>query len=131
MAVEGRYTNFGDYISEDNIGLGFKITAEYSAYTVHAVGIYPFGQSGFDIYGQLGAGLVNYEAKENFFGQSEDSDGGTWTAGVGVRYTPPSFQYLTVQLAYDIYAFEAEEDFTGETFNQSLGMGKLGIQYNF
>ena len=63
FAVEGRYTDFGDYTSEDNFGFGAEIEAKYSTLTAHAIGIYPFGQSGFDIYGQAGLGAVFYEAK--------------------------------------------------------------------
>ena len=40
----------------------------------------------------------------------EDDSAGTFSAGAGVRYTPPSLQQLTVQLAYDIYGFKAEDE---------------------
>jgi hypothetical protein len=134
FAVEGRYTDFGDYTANDNFGFGLEVEDQYSALTVHAIGIYPFGQSGFDIYGQLGVGAIFYEAEyreTGFPSFSEDDTGGTFSAGVGVRYTPPSFQHLTIQLAADIYAFETEDVVLDETYNQSLSMVKLGIQYNF
>lgn len=132
LAVEGRYNDFGSYTA-DFSGIPGEIKAEYSAFTIHALGILPLGQSGFDIYGQLGLGMIFYEAKETItgYGLKEDDDATTWSVGAGARYTPPRFQHLTVQLAYDFYGFEAEDSFYGETYNQGISMGKLGVQYNF
>lgn len=145
FALEGRYTYFGDY-SGDFDGVVFfpelngvdnfqgAIELEFSAFTLHALGIYPFGQSGFDIYGQLGAGILSSESRVNVSFElgsgsvTEDDSATVLSAGAGVRYTPPGFQDLTIQLAYDLYAFEAS---IGDDYNQSLSMGKLGIQYNF
>jgi hypothetical protein len=132
FAVEGRYTDFGDYTYKDNFGFGAEIEAKYSTLTAHAIGIYPFGQSGFDIFGQLGLGAVFYEAEFSAPGEQDESfddSAATFSMGAGVRYTPPRLQQLTVQLAYDVYGFEAEDDF--ETYDQSVSMAKLGVQYNF
>ena len=131
FAVEGRYTDFGDYTTDIKI-YGEKvgdITADFSALSVHGIGILPMGGSGFDFYGQLGFGLISYEGKTQGYDESDDAT--TFSLGVGARYTPPSVQAMTVQLAYDIYMFQVEEEFTGDTYDQSLSMVKLGIQYNF
>ena len=75
FSVEGRYTDFGSYDAEIMVsvplfefeeGLG-KDELEFSALTAHAVGIYPFGQSGFDIYGQLGLGVLWFKGDRRLF----------------------------------------------------------------
>ena len=128
LAVEGRYTNFGEFKTD----LGFdEVKEKYSTFTAHALGILPFGQSGFDIYGQLGAGIVLYEFSGKVFNTDVDVNdtAGTFSLGAGVRYTPPRLQQLTVQLAYDTYLFQAEG--LSRTYDQSLSMAKLGVQFNF
>jgi hypothetical protein len=142
FAVEGRYTGFGDYKANADgflSGIGNfsgEDKIEFSSLTAHALGIYPFGQSGFDIYGQLGLGTMVYDRKTTVSiaqgsGSVKDDDSSlTLSAGVGVRYTPPKFQHLTVQLAYDTYAFQVEDEFD-EEYNMNLSMAKLGVQYNF
>ena len=128
LAVEGRYTNFGEFKSD----LGFdEVKEKYSTFTAHALGIYPFGQSGVDIYGQLGVGFVLYEFSGQIFGIDVDVNdtAGTFSYGAGLRYTPPGFQRLTVQLAYDAYLFQAEGPY--RNYDQSLSMAKLGVQFNF
>lgn len=97
--------------------------------SAHALGILPFGESGFDIYGQLGFGLIAYEGDFEAFDESDE--GTTLSLGAGVRYTPPRLQAMTVQLAYDIYLVQVEDELFGDTYDQSLSMVKLGIQYNF
>ena len=72
--------------------------------------------------GELTTGSVYLDTKE-------DDSAATLSAGLAVRYTPPKLQAMTVALGYDVYAFKAEDD--AGTYNAKLGMGKLGIQYNF
>ena len=144
FAVEGRYTGFGDYTADldgfiklEDIGdFRGEDKVEFSSLTAHALGILPFGQSGFDIYGQLGLGAMVYDRTTSVSidegsGRETDEDGAlTWSVGLGVRYTPPKLQQLTVQLAYDAYFFKVEDEID-EEYNMSLSMAKLGLQYNF
>ena len=136
LSVEGRYSNFGDYSAELSAQeapvtdeAGDEITTELSSLTLHCVGILPIGGSGFDLYGQIGWGVIFYQASFDVV----EGDASTLSSGLGLRYTPPGIQTMTLQLAYDIYAFEVEagKGVTGDTFDQRLGMGKFGIQYNF
>jgi hypothetical protein len=142
FALEGRYTNFGSYSSKySGSWYGTPFTGEeeieFSALTVNALGIIPFGNSGFDAYGQLGLGAILYESewsetdRYGTYSDSDDDGAGTYTLGAGFRYTPPRLQALTVNLGYDVYFFKVEAEGIDETFNQSLSMFKLAAQYNF
>jgi hypothetical protein len=138
FAVEGRYTDFGEYrVDLSGQLLGAPISGEskasYVALSGHALGLFPFGGSGVDIYGQLGLGMVAYSNKlrTNIARIELDDSSYLWSAGAGVRYTPTGFQYLTVLLGYDWYGFEVGTTPFGDDQDQSIGMGKLGIQYNF
>jgi len=119
FAVEGRASYLGEY----TFG---PVKSEYTALTGHAVFILPFGQSGWDIYGQLGLGLVNQNVSG--LGASGDDTGSTGTAGLVVRWTPaPAW---TISLGVDAWAWELET-ISGSKVDASVAMGRLGLQYNF
>lgn len=142
FALEGRFTHLGEFeytASTSYYGVE-KQQWKHNAFTVNAMGIYPFGQSGFDIYGQLGAGILNIDLSRAASDADFDDTGGVFTLGAGVRYTPPGFQAMTFGLGYDIYyyAVELEVDsfapfYSSETYDydQSISMLKLSAQYNF
>ncbi len=130
FAVEGRLAGLGEYTSEAREGAAFaNLKAEAAALTGNAVFILPFGQSGWELYGQVGLGIVSYDLSlsTNAFGPvvSEDEDGteAVGTAGAGVRWTP--IPALTLSLGLDAWATEIED----EDFN--ITMGRFGAQYNF
>jgi hypothetical protein len=130
FALEGRLTNLGEFEYSDRFD---NEKWQYGALTVNAMGILPFGDSGFDIYGQLGIGVIAVDVSSSFPDSDFDDTGSVVTAGLGVRYTPPKFQAMTFGLGYDVYAFETEVDlgFASETYDQSISMTKFNIQYNF
>ena len=123
FAVEGEVAYLGNFtVSAD----GFEsANAEAYALTANAVFILPFGQSSWDIYGQLGLGGLAYSIDGP--DGSDDGSQGVGTAGVGVRWTPTPT--MTLSLGVDAYAWQ--EDGYYETYDPSITISKLGLQYNF
>jgi len=114
LAVEARYTDFGTFTVE---GLGVDV----SVLSVHVVGIIPFGDSGWELFGQLGGGTADLSIP----GDSSSETVGS--AGLGVRY---SFgKNLSVGLQTDAYAYE-EADF-GTTFDVGVTQTAITIQFSF
>jgi hypothetical protein len=122
FAVEGKYAYLGQY----SISNGVESTnAKAYALTVNAVFILPFGQSDWDMYGQLGYGSLAYHFNSSY-GSNNNSQGAA-TAGLGVRWTPmPS---MTLSLGIDAYAWQ--EDGYYQSYSPSISISRLGIQYNF
>ena len=114
LAVEARYTDFGTFTVE---GLGI----DASVVSVHAVGIIPFADSGWELFGQLGLGTVDI----NVLGDSTSENVGS--AGLGVRY---SFsENLSLGLQTDAYAYE-EVDF-GTTYDIGVVQTAITIRFSF
>ena len=115
LSVEGRYTNFGTFDVE-----GFDLDA--SALSVHVVGIVPFGTSGWELFGQLGFGNVQFELEG-----IEDEDQTAATGGIGVRFSPtPNF---AIGIQTDVFVWE-EEDF-GSTYDIAVGGTALTARFIF
>ncbi len=114
LAIEARYTDFGTFTVE---GLGI----DASAVSVHVVGIIPFGDSGWELFGQLGLGTVDISIPGDSTSESVGS------AGLGVRY---SFsENVSVGLQTDAYAYE-EVDF-GTTYDIGVVQTALTIKFSF
>jgi hypothetical protein len=146
FAVEGAAKWLGRYASDIS-------TQRYAVLTGSAVGILPFGQSGFDVYGQLGLGGVamwgpDYDEDEleidGDVNVSKSSYGPAFHAGLGARYTPPSVPGLTVRLGYEHFFYRlrysvltvrSDDNFTvevdDEDIQQSIGSFLIGAHYNF
>ena len=167
FALEGRLTSLGsfrrDLRTDGNVNV--RITGDsvvnvpfvqtgrasyhFTAITINALGIYPFGGSGFDIYGQLGAGAVRADVNidqqitatgggdgettidSDPYGDSQLTVRPTLTAGLGFRYTPAKLSAMTVVVGFDGYWFRLRDDVLEDDFNQAVYMPKLGLQYNF
>lgn len=115
LSVEGRYTSFGTFEVEG-------IDLDASALSVHVVGIIPFGTSGWELFGQLGFGTVEFELDGG-----TDEDETAAAAGLGVRFSPsPNF---AIGIQTDVFAWE-EEDF-GRTYDVSVGGTALTIRFIF
>lgn len=99
FAVEARY-----------VDLGF----DASVFSGHAVGIIPFGTSGWELFGQLGAGSVD-------LGSFDSKSVGS--AGLGVRFYPTS--HLGISIQTDAYVFEEHN------YNPSFGATQLAVHYQF
>ena len=114
LAVEARYTDLGTFTVE---GLGI----DASVVSVHVVGIIPFADSGWELFGQLGLGTVDI----SLYGDSTSEPVGS--AGLGVRY---SFsENLSLGLQTDAYAYE-EVDFR-TTYDIGVVQTAITIRFSF
>ena len=161
VSMEARYSTLGEYVTNgDGIAGQDQDKTEAEALSVHMKLIGKFGDSGFDVYGQLGLGIAKWDSDFtiNEFegntspinGQTRFSASGTEPAvsyGVGVRWT--IIPQLTMQLAVDAYRFDGSSTFSyvsevapgppqvKETINQQVKFDadilttSLGLQYNF
>jgi len=115
FAVEGRYVDLGRF---SVFGSGFDV----SAISVHAVGIIPFGTSGWSMFGQLGFGQVNLDMP-----LTGSEDQGTVAGGIGVRFH--ATQNFSLALQTDVYVWQEESVFN--TYDMSVGSTQLTFQYLF
>jgi hypothetical protein len=103
LSVEGRYVDLGSYSASNNF-LNFSTNLDLSVISAHAVGIVPFGASGWEIFGQLGLGRMNVDT------DSGDEDETVGSAGIGVRWYPIANLGLSLQV--DVWAWEDDNGFT-------------------
>jgi opacity protein-like surface antigen len=153
VSMEGRYSTLGEYTSivDDGSAEGKENKSEAAALSAHMKLIWPFGESGFDVYGQLGVGIVKWDSDLTLTefeglppnnGQSSFSVSGTEPVvsyGIGVRWTV--IPRLTLQLAADAYQFRGTGAISYPssnvtttqkiTFDVDLLATSLGLQYNF
>lgn len=115
FAVEARYVNLGSF--SDGVD-----SLDITAFSVHAVGVIPFGTSGWELFGQLGLGQVNQEVAG--FIDEDDSAG---AAGIGVRWHINESFAVAAQI--DAYAWE--NDTLGLPYDFSVGTSQLAFQLNF
>jgi len=115
FAVEGRYAELGSFSA------GFN-TLDITALSVHAVGIIPFGTSGWELFGQLGVAQVNLEVTG-----LGDGDETAVTAGIGVRWHIN--QSFTVGAQIDAYVWQ--DDDLGSQYDFSVGTNQLSFQIDF
>lgn len=115
FAVEARYVNLGSF--SDGVD-----SLDITAFSVHAVGVIPFGTSGWELFGQLGLGQVNQEVTG--FIDEDDSAG---AAGIGVRWHINESFAVAAQI--DAYAWE--NDTLGLPYDFSVGTSQLAFQLNF
>ena len=114
FAVEARIGNLGTYSISD----GFtQESVEVTSVTAHAVGIVPFGQSGWELYGQLGFGQIDFDCS----GCEDETVG---SAGLGIRFSPT--RQFSVGVQVDAYAWE-EDDY----YDFSIATMQFVLQYLF
>lgn len=114
LAVEGRYTDYGTFALES---VGF----DASAVSIHAVGIVPFGGSGWELFGQLGVGSLTLE-----LGGSDEKET-TFAGGLGVRFYPTQNMSLGVQT--DVHVWE--DDSLGFSLTPGVGATQVSLQLIF
>ena len=94
---------------------------DLSSLSIHALGIIPFGQSGWELFGQIGVAQI--EQSVSGFG-FDDSAG---TAGIGVRWhINPK---ITVAAQFDAYVWQ--NDLVGSEYDLSVSAEMLSFQFNF
>lgn len=117
FSLEARYSYLGSYTlssffdSED---------IELTALSIHAVGTIPLGQSGFSLFGQLGAASLSADC-------SGCDDTGAFSAGLGVAYN--FTEALALALQADTYVWEEEGVFTDYDF--SVTTAQIALRYTF
>jgi OOP family OmpA-OmpF porin len=119
FAVEGRYSYLGEYTATEG-GIGVKEDA--AALTANAVFILPLGGSSWELYGQVGLGVLSYETSQTGFADTDGTET-VGSAGLGVRWTPAP--PVTISLGVDAWSAEVNSS------DISVGMTRLGLQYNF
>ena len=117
LAVEARYTDFGDY-SVSNGSMSESV--DLSSISGHVEGIIPFSTSGWELFGQLGFGRMSIDCD----GCSDETVG---SAGIGVRFYPTA--NLAISLQTDAYAWEEDDSF--DTYDFAVVATQFGIQYIF
>lgn len=115
FGLEARFASLGSY--SDGID-----SLDVSAYSLHVVGIIPFGTSGWELFGQIGLGTVNQEVAGIV-----DEDDRAGAAGMGIRWHIN--QSIAVAAQVDAYAWEA--DVTGTLYDWGVATNQLSFQVNF
>jgi hypothetical protein len=116
FAVEARYADFGTFSDS------FNNSVDLSSLSVHAVGIIPFGTSGWELFGQVGYGKIKQEAS-GFY----DEDDNAGSAGIGVRW----FINPTFAVAAQIDAYVWQNDDIGDAYDLSVGTNQIGVLFIF
>lgn len=120
LSLEGRFTSLGDFtVTEQLVG---QESIKPTALTANVVGIIPFGASGWEIFGQLGAGGVFINTD---FPEVDDDT--VLTAGAGVRVY--ATERVALGLQYDWYT--SEQTVLGEKFDFSVGATQFTLHFQF
>lgn len=128
LTLEGQTSDIGEYKLGNG---GDLVNTEFAACTGNLVGILPLGESGVELYGRFGAGLMSRQA-DNAFPVPEDNDiSSVSTAGLGLRFTPAKLQTVTLTAGYDTYRFQLEDNYSRGSIDQAVSLAKLGLQYHF
>lgn len=117
LAVEGRYQSFGSFTLRDLQ----TVDIDVSTLSVHAVGIVPFGTSGWELFGHLGLGVVSQDVG------SFDDDVAAIGGGLGVRW----YAARNFALAAQTDVFVWEDDSLGPTLDVSAGATQIAFQFIF
>jgi hypothetical protein len=112
FAVEARFADFGTFET------GFQ-DFDVDARSIHAVGIVPFGQSGWEFFGQLGFGTVSRD-----FPALESFDDSAMAGGIGFRWYP--MPQLAIAVQTDVYVWDDNND-----WESSVGSNQFSIQFIF
>jgi hypothetical protein len=112
LSVEARYADMGSF------SVGFQ-DFDVSTRSIHVVGIAPFGQSGWEFFGNLGIGKVNLDILGDF-----NADESTVAGGFGFRWYPtPKF---AIGIQTDAYVWDENND-----WSSSVGATQLSLQVIF
>jgi hypothetical protein len=110
--VEARYADFGSF------SVGFQ-DFDVDATSIHAVGIVPFGQSGWEFFGNIGLGTV----KRNNVGNINFDDS-SMAGGIGFRWYPTPNVAIGVQT--DVHVWDDDND-----WESSVGANQFSVQVIF
>jgi len=122
VAAEARLSDLGSYRVSSNFS-SFSTSIDLRAISVHVVGMYPFGNSGWELFGQLGIGSI--EVDSDCCGSDDQTVG---SAGIGVRYYPTA--NIGISLQTDAFVWE-EDGLNGNNYDPAVGITQVGVQYLF
>ena len=129
IGIEGTFASLGEYSFYDPF-YGVTITDSFEAFTVTAVGKLPVGQGPFSFYAKAGFGTISWEEDDPALGTYDDTSG-TFTFGIGMMVRPNQ-GLMAFRIGWDFYSHYVEEDYyPWREYYQSLGMGSVGMQFNF
>lgn len=127
FGMEMTYADLGEFTDSTR-----TFTDKFSVVAFTVVGKLPVGRSPVSYYGKVGLGVVYWEEEDRFFNINWDDSGGALAIGFGMLITPMRDSYITFRLGWDFYSFDLEDDyFPRRDYYQTLGMGSLGMQFNF
>jgi hypothetical protein len=112
FAVEARFADFGSF---DTGFVNFDVDAQ----SIHAVGIVPFGPSGWEFFGQLGLGTVNRD-----FPGAGNIDDSAMAGGIGFRWYP--MPQLAIAVQTDVYVWDDNND-----WESAVGSNQFSVQFIF
>jgi hypothetical protein len=114
FAVEARIADFGSYSD------GFD-SLDLSSMSLHAIGFIPFGESGWELFGQIGAAQM----KQSVNGASDKDNAATLGLGVRWHINPK----IAVAIQVDAYVWQNSN--VGSEYDLSVGAETLSFQVNF
>lgn len=113
FAIEARHVDLGNFtVAFAGADIDFRATS------VHAVGMIPFADSGWEIFGQLGFGSLNIDVS----GIGSIDDDSVAAGGIGARFHPTPNLYIGIQT--DVYVWEDSSIY-------SMGVGGTQLSINF
>lgn len=119
VAAEARLSDLGSYKVSSDFS-SFSTDIDLTAISVHVVGMYPFGSSGWELFGQLGLGSIDVDS--DCCGSNDQT---VASAGIGVRYYPTA--NIGISLQTDAYAWEEDDS----SYDPAVGITQIGLQYLF
>ena len=123
FALDARYVDLGSF--EDSLSAD---KAKLTAWSGNLVGSYPFSNSGWEIFGQLGYGQIDGTTPTGRSGQLSGDKRDTQTAGLGVRWSLT--RHLSFSGQVDAWRFTQNRATDGKATNY-IGALSAGIQYVF
>ncbi len=112
LSVEARFADMGSF------SVPFQ-DFDISTRSIHVVGIVPFGQSGWEFFGNLGIGKVNLDISGGL-----DVDESMVGGGIGFRWYPtPKF---AIGIQTDAYVWDENNDWAS-----GVGATQLSLQVIF
>jgi hypothetical protein len=122
--IDFRFASLGDY--ENSSG---SYTESYSALSANLLARLPLGDSGVNLYGSVGYGLLSWEYEVSSLIRVTDS-GDTLIAGAGIQYKIPGLENYVLSLGYDQYYFRTSSIYgTGGSHSNTISVLGVGLQY--
>jgi len=115
FAVEVRRNDFGSFAL-------FGDDLDVTATAIHAVGIIPFGNSGWEMFGHLGYGTIDQQITG-----SRSFDESVVGGGIGGRFHVT--RNIALSISTDVYVWE-DESFSG-TYDTSVGATQFSVSVTF